>query len=289
MVNIPTFTHYMNPIIEALKTLGGSSTNQEMFEQVVSDMNLSDEQLSVIHDPESGDTTEVGYRMAWARTYLKKEGYLENSSRGVWVLTQKGREAGSVDPQEIARLVRAKYEQSRPESTKEKRDGTEDVLVEGLEEEDDDWREALASVLKDIPPDAFERLAQRLLRECGFMEVEVTGKVGDGGIDGIGVLRMHDVVSFHVVFQCKRWQGSVGSREIRDFRGSMAGRSDKGVFITTGTFTRDAQKEATRDGAPPVDLIDGEQLADLLKKFELGIKSDMVERVSVDAEWYKNL
>ena len=135
-----------------------------------------------------------------------------------------------------------------------------------------------------MKPDAFERLAQRILREAGFVKVEVTGRSGDGGIDGIGVLRVN-LLSFQVLFQCKRYQGSVGSGAVRDFRGAMVGRSDKGLIITTGTFSGDAKKEATRDGAPPIELIEGDSLCDLLKSLKLGVATEMVERIIVDADW----
>lgn len=121
-----------------------------------------------------------------------------------------------------------------------------------------------------------------LLREAGFSKVEVTGKTGDGGIDGTGVLRMN-LLSFQVIFQCKRWQGSVGSSTVRDFRGAMVGRADKGLILTTGTFTAEARKEAVRDGAPAIDLVDGEMLCDLLRQHRLGVRVEMVERVTVDA------
>lgn len=85
----------------------------------------------------------------------------------------------------------------------------------------------------------------------------------------------------------KKYQGSVSAGSIRDFRGALVGRADKGLFVTTGTFTRDAIREATRDGAPPIDLMDGDQLADKLKELCLGIKTEMVESVHVDSEWFK--
>ena len=112
-----------------------------------------------------------------------------------------------------------------------------------------------------MSPDAFERLVQRILRESGFSQVEVTGKTGDGGIDGKGIFKIADLISFNVLFQCKKWQGSVSASHIRDFRGALQGRADKGLFVTTGNFTRDAIKEASRDGATPLDLLDGEALA----------------------------
>ena len=153
-------------------------------------------------------------------------------------------------------------------------------------------RYILAKVLiltKEITPDAFERLTKRLLRESGFVQVEVTGRSGDGGVDGKGIIRIGGLLSFHVVFQCKKYQGSVGASHMRDFRGAMVGRADKGLFNTTGTFTRDAIKEATRDGAPPIDLVDGDQLADKLKELGLGIKMEVVEKVNVDEEWFKKI
>ena len=96
-------------------------------------------------------------------------------------------------------------------------------------------------------------------------------------------------MSFHVIFQCKKYQGSVSAGEIRDFRGAMVGRADKGLFITTGTFTPAAIKEATRDGAPPVDLIDGDDLAEKLKELNLGVKTEMIEKVNLDKQWFLNL
>jgi restriction system protein len=143
--------------------------------------------------------------------------------------------------------------------------------------------------IHEISPDAFERLAKRILRESGFVQVEVTGRSGDGGIDGKGIMRLSGLLSFHVIFQCKKYKGTVTASDIRDFRGAMIGRADKGLFITTGTFTRDAIREATRDGAPPIDLVDGDQLADKLKELGLGIQKEMVERISVDTEWFKSI
>jgi restriction system protein len=148
-----------------------------------------------------------------------------------------------------------------------------------------DWTVRLLSVIGDMSAAAFERLCQRLLRESGFTRVEVTGRAGDGGIDGIGVLRV-DLVSFHVLFQAKRWKGSVGPGVVRDFRGAMVGRADKGLIITTSTFTADARREATRDGAPAIDLVDGEALCSLLKELKLGVRVRLVEEVDVDASFF---
>ncbi|AUB83630.1 hypothetical protein THSYN_23555 [Candidatus Thiodictyon syntrophicum] len=138
---------------------------------------------------------------------------------------------------------------------------------------------SLLDVLKSLPPEGFERASQRLLRESGFERVVVTGKSGDGGIDGNGILQVNPFVSFTVLFQCKRYAGSVSASQVRDFRGAMVGRADKGIIITTGTFTTEAMKEARRDGAPPIELVDGDTLVQMFERLELGVKPKTVYEV----------
>jgi restriction system protein len=279
-VNVPTFDKFMNPAIQALKQLGGSGTIEEINSTVSEIAKLSDEQLEVLHDPEKGSQTEVEYRLAWARTYLKKYGVLENSSRGVWALTPKGRQLDQVNPQAVRRFVQNQKKKSKPVVVEE------DELVDETDVETS-WRDELLATLLKMEPSAFERLVQRLLRESGFIQVEVTGQSGDGGIDGKGIMRLGGLLSFHVIFQCKRYQGAVSVSQVRDFRGAMVGRADKGLLITTGNFTKDAVREATRDGAPAIDLIDGDLLLDKLKELGLGITTEKieVEKVTVDEEW----
>ena len=280
-VRVPTFDTFMNPLIQALKELGGSGTIEEIASKTAEIVDLSDEQLDQLHNPERGSQTEFEYRLAWTRTYLKTYGLLENSSRGVWALTPKGRQIDRVDPTEIKRFVRERSIRRTVE---------EDELID---EEDGEltWREELAEILFKMDPAAFERLTQRILRESGFIQVEVTGRSGDGGIDGKGIMRLGGLLSFHVIFQCKRYQGSVSSGHVRDFRGAMVGRADKGLLITTGNFTKAAVREATRDGAPAIDLIDGDQLIDKLKELGLGVETKKVEveQVGVNADWFMGL
>ena len=262
---MPTFDSLMNPLLNALFSLGGSGSIDEIYEKVLELENIDENISSVPHNPEKSNQTEVAYRLAWARTYLKKYGFLENSSRGVWALTKLAKEQQQVTPQDVVKKVR-ETDKAKPK-TKIK---NEQIELDDIDTpEAQGWREELYHVLtKEISPDAFERLTQRLLRESGFVQVEVTGRTGDGGIDGKGIAKIHGFMSFHVIFQCKKYQGSVSAGDIRDFRGAMVGRADKGLFITTGTFTSAAVKEATRDGAPPIDLVDGEQLAEKLKEFQ---------------------
>ena len=296
--SLPTYDDLFEPTIKALKALGGSGSIQEIYDKVCELEGYSEEQQSVLG--KKGSQTEIAYRLGWARTYLKTYGLLENVGRGVWSLTEIGRNLQTVDKKEINRVVKQKTKKTSPEASDDSTTFPEQEIVTASESleilplaaqipvDSEVWIEKLLSILQNIPPDAFERLCQRLLRESGFIKVEVTGRKGDGGIDGIGVLKIA-LLSFQVFFQCKRYCGSVRPSEIRDFRGAMVGRTDKGLFITTGTFTSTAKQEATRDGAPALDLIDGEQLCRILKDLKLGVETKTVEVVEIHESWFNHL
>lgn len=261
---IPQYHELMWPVLTALKELGGSGTVREMYEHVVESQHFSEEQQAVA--TKDGRMSEIEYRLHWARTHLKGIGAITNSARGVWSITDKGKTLTPDQVQADTKAWRAEVQVRR------KQKQAEDV---GAEDEGDEtadaWKDHLIARLLAISADGFERLSQRLLREAGFANVTVLGKSGDGGIDGVGVYRL-SLVSFPVYFQCKRYKGTVTAGAVRDFRGAMAGRGEKGLLITTGSFTKDAQNEASRDGAPPVELIDGERLCDLLRDFRLGLE-----------------
>ena len=282
-----TYDQLMLPLMKALVNLGGSGSIDEIYETVVDIEKFDEETLAILHNPEKSSQTEIGYRLVWARTYLKKAGYIENSSRGVWALTDKAKQVSEIDSREIVNFVRtldrkaslATTDPSKPELSVD--DSPEEVLA---------WREKLHHILiEEMSPDAFERLTQRLLRESGFIHVEVTGRTGDGGIDGKGIARINGLMSFHIAFQCKKYKGSVGAPEIRDLRGATVGRADIGMLITTGNFTKAALEESNRDGVAPIDLVYGDQLADKLKELSLGVRTELVEKVSVDPDWFLNL
>lgn len=273
---LPTHEAFMLPTLNVLDAHGGSATNEEIQEALIEMLGLSSEQLDVIY-PTSG-VQVVPDRMSWARSYLKYPGFVDNPKRGVWVLTESGRTALDWSEEAVRKAVGEAYALR----VKQSKASVAEVSESGEpEEESSDWSDQLLTTLRAMAPDAFERLAQRLLRESDFVKVEVTGKSGDGGIDGFGVLRI-GLISFQVLFQCKRYTGSVSTGTVRDFRGAMQGRADKGLIITTGTFTADARKEATRDGAPAIDLIDGEALCQLLKDKRLGVTVREVVREEVE-------
>jgi restriction system protein len=277
---VPTYDKLLWPVLEAIKALGGSATNDELLDKVIDLEGISAAVQNVL---QTEHQTKPGYRLAWARTYLGKAGALENPTHGVWTITEKGNALTADKVEQIPAEVKKLY---KVEKGKKPKDHQE---AEDPPPELKDWKDGLLAVLtSQLKPEAFERLAQRILRESGFVKVEVTKRSGDGGIDGVGVLRL-ELLSFQVFFQCKKYKGSVSPGAIRDFRGAMVGRTDKGLFITTGTFTAEAKKEATRDGAPALDLIDGDSLCDLLKKLGLGVTTKMVEEVSIDPSWFAKI
>ncbi|HEY1769682.1 MAG TPA: restriction endonuclease [Chthoniobacterales bacterium] len=277
-MSVPKYDQLFNPLLQALRDLGSSASVAELEDRVASLLQLSEEDVATIH---KGNRTRVSYNLAWARTYLKKFGVIDNSSRGVWSLTPKGQQTEKVNPDEVKRFVVAR--------NREEAIAAEDDSGDVTEFDEVSWEDDALEALKRMPAESFERLCQRLLRESGFIQVEISGRSGDGGIDGRGVVKLGQIISFHVHFQCKRYRDSISSPLIRDFRGAMVGRADKGIFITTGSFTRDARQEALRDGAPPLDLIDGDDLVKMLKTFRLGVtvREKIVEDVSVDRRWFE--
>jgi len=302
---MPKFDEMMMPTLDALKALGGSGSNDELFDRVVADLAIPD----AIRDQPHGDGSigELAYRLAWTRTYLHQFGAIARSQRGVWSITDEGEAVTAADIDGIKRSVLAAGK-ARRDAVKAEREAAKATRAQArvaggaartvvspdigelseapTPEEMDVWRERLLETIGAMTPSGFERLCQRLLRESGFVRVEVTGRTGDGGIDGVGVLRVN-LISFHVYFQSKKWAGSVGSPEIRNFRGAMQGRGDKGLIITTGGFTAEARREATRDGAPAIDLVDGETLCDLLKELKLGVAVRLVEEVTIEPGFFE--
>jgi restriction system protein len=265
MTKLPHRNELMPAIAEAIRALGGSGSNEEILDKVIELLQIPDDLASQPYVTKRGNAdsrTQLAYDLAWSRTYLKQLGVLENSERGVWILTGT--------PFSVRNVGK---EVESPKSA--------EVI---------DWREHVSKHLQEtLSPQAFERLVQRVLRETGFDQVEVLGRTGDGGIDGRGIAKINGILSFRVVFQCKRYKGSVGAAEVRDFQAAVHGRADKGLLITTGYFTRDAIKEATRDGAIAIDLVDGEKLGEKLKQLRLGVAVENVEKVVIDDKWFQTI
>ena len=282
MCTVPKINELMWPTLKAIKILGGSASNKEIVQTVIAQEGYSEEIQNKMHNTRS--MTKLEYRMAWAKTYLKKSGALENSKRGVWSLTHLGENLNKDDIEDVVTKVKT----ISKEDKKQRQSTPEGSLDEDYSPDNLDWKTNLLNSLQTICPARFERLVQRILRESGFIEVEVTGKSGDGGIDGYGTLKI-GLLSFRVIFQCKRFKGTVGPNYIRDFRGAMQGRVERGLFMTTGSFTSVAKKEAFRDGAPPVELFDGNDICELLKELRLGVEVRTQEVIQPNLQWFEKI
>lgn len=264
------FVRWFGPLLDALRKLGGSGSPDEVVEQIAADLNVPD---IVQNELTPSGQPRFRNQVAWARFYLVREGLLDSSRRGVWSLTDRGRNTSLTYEQatDVFRRWVAIF-QERRKAKADAQEPLEEQVAEETGAPSNDYRAEVLAVLRSLPPAGFERLSQRLLREAGFTHVEVTGQSNDGGIDGHGTLMINPLVSFKVLFQCKRYANSVTPSLVRDFRGAMSGRADKGIIITTGSFTAEARREANRDGAPPIELVDSEKLIDMLAHLELGLR-----------------
>lgn len=263
----PEFIRFFKPILKLLLESGGSGTPAEIVDRSIEIAKISESEQEAVN---KNGQSRIKNQVHWARQYLVWDGYLDSSKRGIWSLTDKGKSVDitTLNPLELFKNVqkrRAKIK--RPKSTDTP--STDEPITDGMEVQD--HRIRLLELIRSLTPNGFERLSQRLLRESGFQHVTVTGRAGDGGIDGIGTLQVNPFVSFNVLFQCKRYQGAVTPSQVRDFRGAMMGRADKDIIITTGTFTLEAKKEARRDGVPAIELVDGDSLVDMFERLEIGL------------------
>ncbi len=281
---MPAYSDLINPTLAALQELGGSGNINEIYAEVIKHLDLSDEIIDFPHSEKSSQT-EIQYRLAWARTYLKYYGVINNTSRSIWVILPQHKDTMFVDVDDCINTVR-KLSENKKTSNSNDNENLEDDGLE-LPEEIKPWRVKLHDILTTMDPFAFERLTQRLLRECGFSEVEVTRKTGDGGIDGFGRLKINGLFSFKVAFQCKRYSGNVPSSDIRDFRGSLTTDFEKALFITTGSFSKPAKEEAMTPGKIQIDLIDGEEFINRMAEFRIGVKP--VTDYEVDEDYFNKV
>jgi len=271
---------FFGPLLDGLRELGGSGTPDEAVERIGENLRIPD---AIQDEKLPSGQPRFKNQVAWARFYLVREGMLDSSKRGVWSLTEKGRSTSLTDESATAIFVRWSRSfraQRGPEEVALAPD-TEQT-VEDAASPSGSYRAQGIKLMLSLPASGFERLSQRLLREAGFTQVVVTGQSGDGGIDGHGTLRINPLLSFKFLFQCKRSSGPVSPTHVRDFRGAMAGRADKGMILTTGNFTAEARREASRDGVPPIELIDGEKPVDLLGQLELGVKPSTTFQVDLN-------
>ncbi len=279
----PQFVGFFGPVLESLRDLGGSGSPGEVADKVAGFLKIPAQQQEELI---ASGTRRFLNQVQWARYYLSKDGFISSSERGVWSLTDKGRNTTLThgEAMEVFSRVHSKYREEQRLAKSAKPEEDEESPEEVATEVAGSYREHLLKVIKLLPASGFERLCQRLLREAGFKQVTVTGRSGDGGIDGVGLLQINPFVSFQVLFQCKKYDKSVTPSHVRDFRGAMEGRADKGIILTTGTFTADATKEALRDGAKPIELVDGQKLIEMFESLQLGLKP--IKTYEVDEDFF---
>ena len=287
---IPRYPNLMNPILRALKENGGSCTIGEIHDKVLEQLKLPKVTVEELHN--NSNQSELDYQLAWARTYLRKYGAIDSSSRGVWSIVQGYAETAEVDPREVVRTVRGNNVDNTASATDNS--SSDDSAGEGASAIDGDdnvfnWKERLSEILKNMDAFAFERLSQRLLRECGFIDVKVTKRSGDGGIDGTGKLLINGIFSFSVAFQCKRYTGTVGAPQIRDFRGSLDSNIEKGVLITTGVFSQEAKREACAPGKKQIDLMDGDTFMNKLAEYQIGLRERIIKDYDINLKFFEEI
>ena len=266
------FLRWLGPLLDALRDLGDSGRPREVSDRIARNLNLSDD---VLDERMKSGGSKFYNQVAWARQYLVWEGLLDSSLHGTWTLTEKGRAAYITDAE--AREIFLKWVAIHAANRKQRHEvnNDDDASFSTPPEPESNAREELdlLNTLRQLSPSGFERVCRELLRESGFENVEVTGGSADGGIDGYGTLEINPFVSFRVLFQCKRYaKGNLVSRpQVGDFRNTMIGRAEKGIIITTSGFSNAAIQEANREGAPQVELVDGEKLVEMFQRVELGV------------------
>lgn len=286
---IPRSPDLLVPTFRALKNLGGSGTNSEILKELIQILEIPDAVVDIPHLG-SSSMTELSYQAAWARTYLRLYGVIENSARSVWSITSSYSRSELPDPKTIIASIRTGkpgfIDSTTPKDVEPDKKVNQEKIIE-YPDEVKPWEVHLEEVLQSMDPFGFERLAQRILRECGFSQVEVTKKSGDGGIDGTGKLKINGIFSFNVAFQCKRYKELIGASVIRDFRGSLTTDIEKGVLITTGRFSKAARDEASNPGKQQIDLIDGEELICKIAEFGIGVRQ--VITYEIDEEFFAKI
>jgi len=275
----PEFLKYINPVLTTLQTNGGAGNSSNIIEQIIESLGITEEELD---EPTSNGQSRIRNQIQWARFYLFKAGLIDNAQRGIWRLTNEGLEK-KLNDEDVYTLFKGVQESVKktpvitPKKSEEK--------FETTSTEDEEHSIGLLNLIQNLPASGFEKLCKRLLIEIGINDITITGGSGDQGIDGKGIVKLNDVVSLNLVFQCKRYKETVSPHHVRDFRGAMQGRSEKGLIITTGRFTKEAKNEASRDGVTPIELIDGDRLVELFEKHHLGLKPVTV--FEIDNEFFK--
>ena len=282
----PKFVGYFQPVLDGLKALGSSAKPKEVYSWIAENHDIPIDELE---GTTRGGQSKFENKVGWARFYLVKAGFIDAKERGVWVLTEKGREANLThdDAYREFKYIQDNFkENERKDRSSKSKSAVADEDASAPDEleylNQDEIQERLVKILRRTSPKGFEELSARLLRHIGFENVKVTGEQGDQGVDGEGYLLINRFVRTKVMFQCKRYEGSVGPDKIRDFRGAIQGRAERGIFLTTGTFTKGAKEEAARENTTAIELVDIDRLLELLIEENLGVKETKALKIEPD-------
>lgn len=285
------FLKWFGPTLDALRELGGSGTPNEVSALVATQQKVPKE---VLNETIKSGASKFHNQVCWARQYLVWEGYIDSAVRGIWKLTPAGQSKKiTIDE---ARVIFLKWVEVNTLRRKSKANlVTSEAAEEQIDDEeiDDDssisvdYKQQVLDYLRRMPPAKFEQFCLYMLRVNKFENLKLTGGSHDEGIDGIASLRINPFVSFRVLFQAKRYKAgnNISRAQIGDFRNAMIGRADKGIFITTSRFTPEAIKEANREGAPQVELVDSDQLIRMIEFSSLGLKP--ITTYEVDHDFFK--
>ena len=276
----PEFLKYINPVLTTLQSNGGAGNSSNVIEQIIEILGITEEELD---ESTSNGQSRIRNQIQWARFYLFKAGLIDNTQRGIWRLTNEGLEK-KLTEDEVYSLFKGVQDVVKKSPIVKLQKS--EVKFEDITTEDEEHSISLLNLIQNLKANGFEKLCKRLLTEIGINDIIITGGTGDQGIDGKGIVKLNDVVSLNIVFQCKRYKETVSPHHVRDFRGAMQGRGEKGLIITTGRFTKEAKNEASRDGVTPIELIDGERLVKLFEKHNLGLKPVTV--FEIDHEFFKS-
>lgn len=277
----PEFLKYIKPVLTTLQSNGGAGNSSDVIEQIIDKLGITETELE---ETTSSGQSRIRNQIQWARFYLFKAGLIDNTQRGIWRLTKEGLDKKLSHNDDVYDLF--KRGQDSVKKTSSSKSQKTEPKFEDIATEDEEHSIDLINIIQNLTPSGFEKLCKRLLTEIGINEIVITGGSGDKEIDGKGIVKLNDVVGLNIVFQCKRYKETVSPHHVRDFRGAMQGRGEKGLIITTGRFTKEAKSEANRDGVTPIELIDGDRLVELFEKYQLGLKPVTV--FEIDQEFFKS-
>jgi restriction system protein len=284
----PKFVQYFQPVIEGLRDLGSSAKPREVYAWIADHYPIPKEE---IENTTKGGQSKFENKVGWARFYLAKGELIDTEQRGVWVLTEKGRKANlsHEDAYNLFKAIQDGFKREDGQSGEAEVEKAVDEADASAPDEktyfnQDEIQEELVSLLRSTTDKGFEELCARLLRHIGFENLKVTGRTGDHGIDGEGHFLINRFVRIKVMFQCKRYTNSVQVKEIRDFRGAIQGRAERGIFLTTGTFTKGAREEAARENTTAIELVDIDRLLELLIEEGLGVRE--AKALTIDRDFF---